>query len=318
MCKLIIASFILDLILGDPPRFTHPIVLIGRLISSTEQFLREKFCLKLGEKFCGAILWIIVVGTSYFLTKLIILVSYYINSWLGFVVSMWLLYTTLATRNLHDEAMKIFYALKNNDLENARKFLSYIVGRDTENLSKVDVSRATIETVAENTIDGIVSPMIYFFIGGVPLAMAYKAINTLDSMVGYTNEKYIDLGYYSAIIDDIANFIPARAGAVFMVISARLLGLNAKQGLKTIIRDARKHKSPNSGIPEAFVAGALGIQLGGWDSYFNVLQFRPLLGKKTRNIKPLDIKRVVYLSVLTSLVTLITGVTLKILFKLYI
>lgn len=311
MCKLIIVSFILDLLLGDPYRFTHPIVLIGRLISFTEQFLRKKLCLKFGEKRCGAILWFIVVGISYFLTKLIILFSYRINSWVGFLVSAWLLYTTLAIRNLYDEAMNIFYALREDDLGSARRLVSGIVGRDTENLSKVDVSRATVETVAENTIDGIVSPMIYFFIGGVPLAMAYKAINTLDSMVGYKDDRYIDLGYYSAIIDDIANFIPARIGGAFMLVSAKLLGLNARQGLNTVIKDAKKHKSPNGGIPEALVAGVLGIQLGGWDSYFKVLQFRPFLGEKTREIEPDDIKKTAYLSVITSIITLLIGVFSK-------
>lgn len=315
MYKLIIISFILDLLLGDPNRFTHPIVLIGRLISFTEQFLRRKLCLKFGEKLCGAILWIIVVGTSYFLTKFVIFLSYRVNPWVGFLVSVWLLYTTLAIRSLYDEAMNIFYALRKNDLRKARKLVSGIVGRDTENLSKVDVSRATVETVAENTIDGIVSPMIYFFIGGVPLAMAYKAVNTLDSMVGYKDDRYIDLGYYSAIIDDIANFIPARIGGVFMLVSAKLLGLNARQGLKTVIKDAKKHKSPNSGIPEALVAGVLGIQLGGWDSYFKVLQFRPFLGEKTRDIEPDDIRKTAYLSVLTSVITLFIGIVFKNLLK---
>lgn len=312
MNKIIITSFIVDMFLGDPSRHTHPIVLIGKLISFTEKFLRKKFNLKSGEKALGVLLWVIVVGVSYFLSSFIISLSYSLSHFLGSVVSVWLLYTTLAIRNLSDEAMRIFNALKENNLKDARKFVSGIVGRDTENLSIVDVSRATVETVAENTIDGIVSPMFYFFIGGVPLAIAYKAVNTLDSMVGYRNEHYINFGWFSAIIDDVANFIPARLGGVFMLISAGLLGLNVRRGVKTVISDAKKHKSPNSGIPEAIVAGALGVQLGGWDSYFGVMQFRSYLGEKTRDIEPDDISRVTYLSVITSIITLVVGVVLNV------
>lgn len=312
MNKIIITSFIVDMFLGDPPRHTHPIVLIGKLISFTEKFLRNKFNVKSGEKALGVLLWVIVVGVSYFLSSFIISLSYSLSHFLGFVVSVWLLYTTLAIRNLSDEAMRIFNALKENNLKDARKFVSGIVGRDTENLSIVDVSRATVETVAENTIDGIVSPMFYFFIGGVPLAMAYKAVNTLDSMVGYKNEHYTNFGWFSAIVDDVVNFLPARIGGAFMLASAGLLGLNIRRGVKTVISDAKKHKSPNSGIPEAIVAGALGIQLGGWDLYFGVMQFRPYLGEKTRDIETRDISRVTYLSVITSIITLVAGLVLNI------
>lgn len=307
MGKIILAAFVLDIILGDPVRPTHPVILIGKLISFTEKHLRAIFRTPRGLKAAGAILWFITVVLAYAATCCIIKAAYKFNPWFGHMVSIWLTYTTLAVRSLGDEALGIYRETEKNNIDNARQRLSFIVGRDIEDMPADEICRAVVETVAENTIDGIISPLLYAFIGGAPLAMAYKAVNTLDSMVGYKNEKNEYLGWFSARMDDLANFIPARLGGILMLIAAAFMKLDIRQGIKTALTDAKKHKSPNSGIPEAITAGALRIRLGGWNSYGGVVSFREYMGKKLKETGIEDIKTTVKLSFITAIVGLIVG-----------
>lgn len=297
-------GYIIDLIIGDPYSFPHPVIYIGKLIKCLENNIRKVFKKEKYLKFAGFILWFITVGTTYLLTYLIIKLSKF-NSITFLIVNSFIIYTTLATKCLKDEAIKIYDILKSGDIYESRKQLSYIVGRDTNSLNEAEIIRATVETVAENTVDGIISPMFYAFIGGAPLAMAYKAINTLDSMVGYKNDKYINLGFASAKIDDIANYIPARVCIIFMTIASLILRFNYKNCFKISIRDRKNHKSPNCAYPEGAVAGALGIQLGGTNIYFGKPVYKPTIGDKYREIEIEDIKKtnkIMYLSSILSLI----------------
>ena len=297
-------GYIIDLIIGDPYSFPHPVIYIGKLIKCLENNIRKIFKKEKYLKFAGFILWFITVGTTYLLTYLIIKLSKF-NSIIFLIVNSFIIYTTLATKCLKDEAIKIYDILKSGDIYESRKQLSYIVGRDTSSLNEAEIIRATVETVAENTVDGIISPMFYAFIGGAPLAMAYKAINTLDSMVGYKNDKYINLGFASAKIDDIANYIPARICIIFMTIASLILRFNYKNCFKISIRDRKNHKSPNCAYPEGAVAGALGIQLGGTNIYFGKPVYKPTIGDKYREIEIEDIKKtnkIMYLSSILSLI----------------
>lgn len=307
MSIIILLAFLLDMILGDPVRPTHPVVIIGKLIDSFEKKLRKLFKTPRCLKTAGVILWFATVLLVYIATYCIIKITYKFNPWFGYVTGIWLTYTTLSVRNLADEAMGIYHEIRKSNIGSARKRLSFIVGRDTADMPVNEICRATIETVAENTIDGIISPLLYAFIGGAPLAMAYKAVNTLDSMVGYKNEKYEFLGWFSAHMDDLANFIPARIGGILMLMAATVIRLDIKRGIKTVLADAKKHKSPNSGIPEAITAGVLGIRLGGWNSYGGEMSFREYMGEKLREIEAEDIKTTVKLSLITAIIALIIG-----------
>ncbi|WP_195941050.1 adenosylcobinamide-phosphate synthase CbiB [Romboutsia sp. 1001713B170131_170501_G6] len=297
-------GYIIDLIVGDPYSFPHPVRYIGKLIKKTESIIRKKAKSDKDLKIGGFFLWLIVVGITYLVTYLIIKISSFIPG--GFLVAnSILIYTTLATKCLKDEAVKIYNVLKTGDIERARIQVSYIVGRDTTQLNEGEIIRATVETVAENTVDGIIAPMFYAFIGGAPLAMAYKAVNTLDSTVGYKNDKYKDLGFASAKIDDIANFIPARISVLLMSIGSLLVGHNCKEALKIGIRDRKNHKSPNCAYAEGAVAGALGVQLGGTNVYFGKAVYKPTIGDKHREIEVEDIVRtnkIMYASSITSMI----------------
>lgn len=297
-------GYIIDLIIGDPYSFPHPVRFIGKLIKITEDRIRKVAKNDKALKIGGFILWFITVGVTYLVTYLIVKLSSLIPG--GFLIAnSFLIYTTLATKCLKDEAVKIYEVLKTKDIEKARVQVSYIVGRDTTHLDEGEIIRATVETVAENTVDGIIAPMFYAFIGGAPLAMAYKAINTLDSTVGYKNDKYKDLGFASAKIDDIANFIPARISSILMAIGSFILKYNYKDALKISIRDRKNHKSPNCAYPEGSVAGALGIQLGGTNIYFGKAVYKPTIGDKHREIEVDDIvktNKIMYATSITSIV----------------
>ena len=297
-------GYIIDLIIGDPYSFPHPVIYIGKLIKVVENNIRKIFKDEKHLKLAGFILWFITVGLTYLVTYLIIRISKF-SMITFFIVNSFIIYTTLATKCLKDEAVKIYNVLKSGDIKESRKQLSYIVGRDTSNLNEAEIIRATVETVAENTVDGIISPIFYVFIGGAPLAMAYKAVNTLDSMVGYKNDKYINLGFASAKIDDIANYIPARICVIFMTLASFVLRFDYKRCFKIAIRDRKNHKSPNCAYSEGAVAGALGIQLGGTNIYFGKLVYKPTIGDKGRDIEIEDIKKtnkIMYISSILSLI----------------
>ncbi len=300
----IYTGYVLDLIIGDPYSFPHPVRYIGKLISIVEKQIRKITSSDKGLKIAGFFLWFIVVGVTFGITTLV-LQLFKFNKVAYFIVNTILIYTTLATKCLKDESSKIYKVLKTGDLEKSRIQLSYIVGRDTTNLNEKEIVRATVETVAENTVDGIIAPLFYGFIGGAPLAMAYKAVNTLDSTVGYKNDKYYYLGFASAKIDDIANYIPARLGVILLSLGSLFAGFNFKDALKIGIRDRKNHKSPNCAFSEGAVAGALGIQLGGTNVYFGKEVYKPTIGDKTREIEIEDIVRTNKIMYSSSIISII-------------
>ena len=300
----IYTGYALDLIIGDPYSFPHPVRYIGKLISIVEKQIRKITSSDKGLKIAGFFLWFIVVGATFGITTLV-LQLFKFNKLAYFIVNTILIYTTLATKCLKDESVKIYKVLKTGDLEKSRIQLSYIVGRDTTNLNEKEIVRATVETVAENTVDGIIAPLFYGFIGGAPLAMAYKAVNTLYSTVGYKNDKYYYLGFASAKIDDIANYIPARLGVILLPLGSLFTGFNFKDALKIGIRDRKNHKSPNCAFSEGAVAGALGIQLGGTNVYFGKEVYKPTIGDKTREIEIEDIVRTNKIMYSSSIISII-------------
>ena len=283
---ILIAGFILDMLFGDPHFLPHPVSLIGSGISKGEKLFR-----KIKNEFIGGMLLsIAVISLSFAIPFLLFRLLDGISFYLGLSVRIFLGYQVFAAKSLKTESMKVFYPLMANDLPLARKQLSYIVGRDTENLDGTQIAKAAVETVAENTTDGVVAPMLYMAVGGVPLALMYKAINTLDSMIGYRNDKYLYFGRFAARLDDAANFIPARISAVFMIISAFLIRLDVRNAVKIFLRDRYNHKSPNSAQTESVCAGALNVQLAGDAFYFGKLYQKPTIGDHNRKIAPEDIK----------------------------
>lgn len=289
----IIAGFILDLIIGDPRGLWHPVCAIGNLINKTEKLLRKLFKAdKVSELTAGGILFVIVCGVSTIVPIVIIYILYRISKTACFIVQTIMCYQIFATKSLKTESMKVYTALKENDTEKARYAVSMIVGRDTASLTKEGIIKAAVETVAENFSDGIIAPMFYMFIGGPCLGFLYKAVNTLDSMVGYKNDKYMYFGRASAYADDIFNLIPSRISAVLMIIAAFLIGLDYKNSFYIFKRDRSNHKSPNSAQTESAAAGALNIRLAGDAYYFGKLTKKPYIGDDNRLIEYEDIKRI--------------------------
>ena len=287
---IMILGYIMDLVFGDPYWFPHPVRFIGKLISKTEKFIRKHAKSEESLKYWGILMWLVPVVTTAIVTTFIVKIASF-NKYVEIFVSAFIIYTTLSTKCLKDEATKIYKVLETGDIKKSRVQLSYIVGRDTTNLSQSEIIRATVETVAENTVDGTISPMFYGFLFGPVGAMTYKAINTLDSMVGYKNDKYLNLGCVSAKLDDVANFIPARLTAIFMPLGAFLCGMNGLNSFKIAIRDRKNHKSPNCAFAEGAAAGAIGVQLGGTNIYFGQEVYKPTIGDKKRELENYDIVR---------------------------
>lgn len=304
---IIAFAYLLDLILGDPRWFPHPVRLIGWLVNKIEPPLRK---LIKYERLSGTIFAFFIIGSAWLITfKIAQVAASFSSRILGFFVSIFLIYTALAIKDLKVESMKVFQALKDKDLIRARKRLSMIVGRDTNKLSEPEIIRAVVETVAENTVDGIISPLFYAFIGGAPLALAYKAVSTLDSMVGYKNEKYKNFGWASAKLDDLANYIPARISALLLPIASFLAGKDGLNSWKIIWRDGRKNPSPNSGIPETAIAGALKVQLGGLNLYKSLPSAEPLIGDNLNTLKIAHIKESIRISLISSALLLLIGIS---------
>lgn len=300
-------AYLADIIIGDPDFIIHPVVIIGKGISFMENRLMKMTNSSIGLKLLGVLLTTIIVGSSWLITYFALKILLGLNFWLYIITAVWLISTTIAGKSLKKAALEIFHLLKSNDIMAARQKVGWIVGRDTENLDAKEIIRATVETVAENIVDGITAPLFYAFIGGAPLAIAYRATNTLDSMVGYKNEKYKDFGWAAARFDDILNFIPARITAILIVIGITFLKFPVKRTVKAILRDAPEHPSPNSGYPESAVAGALGIQLGGLNFYGGQSSFRAHMGE---NIVPLDAEHIIMANRIvdmTGLLAVITG-----------
>lgn len=281
-------AFIADLLLGDPRNYPHPVKLIARMAHAMENFSRNFFS---SPRFAGIITTLTVVMTSFLTVWLIIRGLSQIHPWLGLTASIFFIYTTLSVRSLFDESRPVLQYLKETNLIKARESLSNIVGRDTTNLEKSGIVRATVETVAESTVDGIIAPLFFAALGGAPLAIAYKAINTMDSLFGYKNETYRDFGWAPARLDDLANWLPARLALPVIAIGAGFCGLSIKNSLMIAFRDGSKHPSPNSGFPEAAMAGALGVRLGGASFYSGVLNEKPFIGDNLREPELSDITR---------------------------
>jgi len=299
-------AFLLDIMIGDPRWFPHPVRMIGVCIEYCEKVLRRL----IPSKQVGGIFltFIIVIGT-YLVTYQLLIFFYEIRWSLGILVSIIIIFFSLSTRDLLRETGNVLKALKSGNLKTARKNLSRIVGRDTQNLSEEQIATGCIETSAENIVDGIIAPLFYAFIGGPALAMAYKSINTLDSMVGYKNDKYIDFGRASAKLDDVANYIPARIAAIVLPIASYLCGANYSNSVKILKRDGRKHPSPNSGIPEAAIAGALGIRLGGPSVYNDVRSDKPFIGDPQRNVSFHDISSTSKIVVVSAIISVVIGIS---------
>ncbi|MFV0518322.1 MAG: adenosylcobinamide-phosphate synthase CbiB [Aminipila sp.] len=289
----IFLGFLLDLIIGDPHNWPHPIRLIGIVIEKLEFFFRYTFPkTREGELKAGVFMAISVMLLSFFVPAGILWCCYKINLILGIAVETIMCYQILAVKALKTESMKVYKELAKNDVEGARQKVSMIVGRDTESLTEEGIIKATVETVAENTSDGTVSPLIFMALGGAPLGFLYKAVNTMDSMVGYKNDKYLFFGRFAAKLDDFLNYIPARLSGIFMILASAFLGLDFRNAAKIFKRDRYNHASPNSAQTEAVCAGALNIQLAGNAYYFGKLYEKKTIGD---NIRPID-KRDIILS----------------------
>lgn len=288
----LVLGFILDLLIGDPHFLYHPIRLVGNLISVTEKGLRKIFpTTEKGELTAGVFLVLIVTGISTAVPSLLLYGARRLNPWLYFAVQTVMCYQLLATRSLKDESMKVCDRLKAEDLPGARYAVSMIVGRDTQVLDETGVTKAAVETVAENTSDGIIAPMLFLAIGGAGLGYFYKSINTMDSMVGYKNEKYLYFGRAAAKLDDVVNFLPSRISALLMIAACTFTGLDRKNAFRIWKRDRFNHASPNSAQTEAVMAGALGVQLAGDAWYFGTLCKKKTIGDAIRPVEYEDIRR---------------------------
>ena len=309
----LVMGYILDLIFGDPCWMPHPVRFIGNLISILEKVIRRFMPkTKRGEYIGGIILTVMVVSISMVIPLVIILMAKSINTYLALTVETFMCYQILATKSLKVESMKVYDELAKNDLPSARKAVSMIVGRDTKDLTFSGVAKAAVETVAENTSDGIIAPMIFIAIGGAPMGFFYKAINTMDSMVGYKNEKYMNFGRFAAKLDDVVNYLPARISAYQMILSSFFLRYDYKNAFKIYKRDRYNHASPNSAQTESVCAGALDVQLAGNAYYFGKLYEKPTIGDDIREINYDDIKKANRLLYCTSIISIVIISVIKI------
>ena len=298
----ILAAFALDLMLGDPRWLPHPVKLIGRFAAALESPIRRRVP---NARLAGVLAVALVLGLTGGATFVLIRGAAALSPLAGDVVSILLLYTTFATRDLAEHAAAVHAALCAADLPEARRRVSRMVGRDTAALDEGGIVRATVESVAESLVDGVTAPLFFAMIGGPVGAMLYKAVNTLDSTFGYKNERYIRFGWASARLDDAANYLPARLTAPLVAIAAGLLGHDLRRSLRTWLRDGRKHASPNAGLAEAAVAGALGVQLGGLNYYGGEPSEHPRMGDPVRPLERRDIQRANALMVVTAVMALL-------------
>jgi adenosylcobinamide-phosphate synthase len=310
-------GFFLDLLFGDPYWLWHPVRGIGTCITWTERCLRNVFHIhkereqdKRKKIIAGAILAAVVIGISVGVPCALLFFAGKIHPWLKVGIECIMCYQILAMKSLKTESMKVYDALKDQDVEQARLAVSMIVGRDTQSLTEEGITKAAVETVAENTSDGVIAPLIFLFLFGIPGGFLYKAVNTMDSMIGYKNDAYYYFGRAAAKLDDLFNFLPSRISALFMILCAFLLRMDGKNAIRIFRRDRFCHASPNSAQTEAVCAGALSIQLAGNAYYFGQLYQKPTIGDAIRPIEPEDIKRANQLMYGTAILTLMTGVLL--------
>lgn len=288
-------ALLLDVLIGDPRWLPHPVRAIGSLIAFLDQRLNQGRY----RRAKGIVAAVAVTGIVYGLSFFAVYISYSLSSLFGVIVEAVLIFTAIAAKSLQEAAWNVLIPLEQGDMEKARRELSMIVGRDTENLGESEIVRACVETVAENTSDGITAPLFYAFIGGAPLALFYRAVNTCDSMLGYKNNTYREFGWASARLDDVVNYVPARLTAVVMVLVHG--GRRMRHCFRVLFRDARKHPSPNSGWPEAAMAALLGVQLGGTNTYKGIVSHRPTIGDPLIPLKKDHIRQAVRIMLVTVL-----------------
>lgn len=309
-------GYLLDLALGDPHAWPHPVRWIGRLIEVLEPPLRKALPKSpTGERAAGGLMALLVACTSWAAAALALVATASLSPWLSLGVETLLCYQMLATKSLRDESMRVHEALEAGDLPGARRAVSMIVGRDTQALDQAGVTRAAVETVAENASDGVIAPLLWMAVGGAPLGVLYKAVNTMDSMVGYRNDRYRHFGTVPAHLDDVCNYLPARLAGLLMCLAASLAGpgFDGHGAWRILRRDHARHASPNAAYTEAACAGALGVQLAGDSYYFGRLVHKPTLGDPLRPIEPADIARANRLLYLTSALGLVLAVAIRLL-----
>ena len=285
-------GFGVDLILGDPHGWPHPVVAIGKLISVLERGLRRIFpSSPSGERCAGGLLWLLTAAVSFMVPALLLWGCGLVSPWLRLAAESVMCWQILAVKSLRAESMKVHAALAAGGVEDARQAVSMIVGRDVRRLDKAGIARAAVETVAENASDGVVAPMLFLALGGAPLGFFYKAVNTMDSMLGYTEPPYRNIGLVPARMDDVMNFLPARLSALLMLAAGGLLGMDAGNGWRIFRRDRYSHASPNSAQTESVCAGLLGLRLAGDAWYHGILHKKPYIGDPAREVEPEDIRR---------------------------
>ena len=310
-------AFLVDIVVGDPRSRMHPVVLVGNLISSLEKLLYHEADTDNKKMVKGALLAAFVLVFAYHMAYLLVQLSSQAgNPLLDTMVQALILSFTISPRSLSEAGRELFQLLEDGNLEKARFKVGWIVGRDTDKLSPAEVTRATVETIAENTVDGVIAPLFFFAVGGVPFAVLYRAANTMDSMLGYKNDRYLFFGRVPARLDDILNYIPARICGVLFVLSAMLLGFDYRAAWRIMLRDARKHPSPNGGWAEASVAGALGIRLGGYNSYFGKQHFRAYMGDPLKELQQGHIMECIRLMYSASILFLLGAYILELLLAL--
>ena len=308
----VLGGFVLDAVFGDPAWLPHPVVLMGKCISKLEKALRARFPkTQQGELLAGAVLAFCLPVGTFLVTSAVCLLAAKISPWLGLAVQMFWCGQALAAKGLVQESRNVYGELVKPDLPAARKAVSRIVGRDTENLTAEGVTKAAVETVAENASDGVIAPLLYMLLGGAPLALTYKAVNTMDSMLGYKNETYLYFGRAAAKLDDVANYIPSRLAALLWAAAAALTGNDAKGAWRIWRRDRRNHASPNSAQTESACAGALGVQLAGPAYYFGEYYPKPTIGDALRPIEPQDILRADRMMYAASILALVLGLVIR-------
>ena len=310
--EAVLGGFVLDTLFGDPPWLPHPVVLMGKAISALEKRLRARLPqTPQGELLGGAVVAFTLPVGTFLLTSLVCLGAAKLSPWLGLAVQMFWCGQALAAKDLAQESTNVYRALIKPDLPAARKAVSRIVGRDTQNLTLEGVTKAAVETVAENASDGVIAPLLYMLLGGAPLALTYKAINTMDSMLGYKNEKYLYFGRAAAKLDDAANYFPSRLAGLLWCAAAALTGNSPKGAWRIWRRDRRNHASPNSAQTESACAGALGVQLAGPAYYFGEYYAKPTIGDPLRPIEPEDIRRANRMMYAESVLALAVGLAVR-------
>ena len=311
---MVVAGFWLDLLLGDPHSWPHPVKVMGRLIYYLTNKFNQPAYSSHQKRWLGIMTWIITVGLSGIIIYFILYLCRF-NQLLYLLVGTYFSYTCISTQQLAIEARKVIKLLQKNDLALARQQLAMIVGRDTKNLNREEILKATIETVAENTSDGVIAPLCYLMLGGPTLGIIYKSINTLDSMIGYNNEKYRDFGRFAAKCDDLVNYLPARITWLLLIISGWILQGDVHEAWLVGKRDCKKHLSPNSAFPEAVVAGMLHLQLGGPHYYFGKLVNKPYIGDDFQVMVNVNhLKKTITMLYVTAIIALIILVGLRLIY----